>query len=72
MQTLGLLLAGAGILVYMAGIAIKRKNKESLEQMTNADKDDHAYVDLIGGGMLMVKLIGAVLVATGAFFIFFR
>lgn len=70
MQTLGLVLAGAGALVYLAGTAIGRRNRKELKHMQDAGKDDKAFVDLVAGGMLMVKLIGAVLIATGALFVF--
>lgn len=71
MLIVGILLVIVGSLVYYGGTMIYKKNHQAIMSRGKPQRDDKAYLDLIGGGMLTVKIIGAVLVASGAIFIFF-
>jgi uncharacterized membrane protein YidH (DUF202 family) len=70
MHTIGIVLVIVGAIIFYSGMIIYKKTEKRVNEfMQEEESSDAEFLGLLNNGMLIVKIIGAIVVAVGAAFI---
>ena len=72
MKIIGIILLVVGAILFYGGkIIYNRKKKKAFDYNPGHSKDNEEFLALVNNGVIVVRIIGALLVVAGAIFILF-